>query len=172
MMQMSDNEILQKAYDLGFNYENDHGACAQCVLAACFDLFDDWHEDVFKASYALSGGGGLTIEGTCGALAGGFLAISLWFGRSREEFDQGHKLRCLELAKELHDRFVAEYGSSICRDVQVKLMDKAICKWCLEDQELYEETDGLKKICSEVVGNTAKWTADIILRERPTSDGP
>jgi hypothetical protein len=30
-------EIIQKAYELGYQYEKDHGGCARCTLAACQD---------------------------------------------------------------------------------------------------------------------------------------
>ncbi len=55
--------MMQKAYDLGFKYEQDYRGCAQCAVAAIQDtlgLKNDW---VYKAASGLAGGAGECIDG-------------------------------------------------------------------------------------------------------------
>ena len=83
----SREEVLRKAYELGFKYEQKYGGCTQCVIAAVFEALGlEVDEPVFKAGTGLSGGLGLCGEGTCRALLGASMAISYFYPRTYREF--------------------------------------------------------------------------------------
>jgi hypothetical protein len=51
--------LLKRAYELGFEKEKNYKGCAQCTLAALFELTGKKEETLFQASSGLSGGVGL-----------------------------------------------------------------------------------------------------------------
>ncbi|MCJ7657163.1 MAG: C-GCAxxG-C-C family protein [Candidatus Atribacteria bacterium] len=77
---------------------------------------------MFFTSFALGGVLASISEGIYGALAGGAMIISYFYGRRREEFFKGiPNKKANYLTKELYDRFVQEYRSCLCKDVQKKI---------------------------------------------------
>jgi len=99
-------EILEKVYRLGLEYEQEKHSCSQCVVAALQEVFQIKDDNLFRASYALAGGVGGSTNGSCGALSGGTMMISYFYGRKRSEFDQPIFNKKSEmLAKKLQDRF-------------------------------------------------------------------
>ena len=135
---------------------------------------DDFSEGVYKASTALSGGQGNTLDGHCGALSGGTMAISLIHGRdfAGQEDPEAYLNRMWKsfaLARKLHDRFMEEYGTVICKEIQTKLMGRTFDTWDVREQQAILDA-GMK--CRDVVANAAKWTVEIILdeEENPTGD--
>ncbi len=156
----------KKAYELGVKYEREYTGCSQTVIAAIFDALGIWNEDVFKAASGLADGLGLTGDGSCGALVGASMVISYLFPRERRDFAQILKpMKAYALVKELHDRFVAEYGSCRCRDVQIKLMGRTFNLW--DRREMKEAISfGMIEHCSKVVGNTARMAVEIILQNK------
>lgn len=165
---MSDKNIKDKvkqAYDLAFDYERRYGVCPQCLIAAIDDLFDLQVNDVFKAGYALAGGLGLTGNCTCGALAGGVLILGYKYGRERKDFSTGTRLKAFALAKKLHDRFVAEFGSCRCNDVQRKIFGRSFNLWDEDEYRKFEEAGGHTDKCPDVVGKVAMWVAEQLISE-------
>ena len=158
-------EILDRVYARAFEYEQKHGSCPQCVLAAVHDLFGIVSDDVFRAGHALAGGVGLATNGTCGALSGGIMAISCKYGRSRENFAKGRYLRSYQIGKRLYDRFVQEYGSCICREVQQRIFGRSFNMWDAKEYEEFERAGGHGDKCPSVTGNVAMWVAQILLEE-------
>jgi C_GCAxxG_C_C family probable redox protein len=136
------------------------------VLAAIQDALGGIGDEVFKAGHALAGGGALTTRGTCGALSGGLMAISCQHGRDRANFVKGRNRRCNALGKRLFDRFVEEYGSPVCRDVQTRLMGRSFDMWDPNDYKAFEQAGGHMEKCPTVTGNTARWVAEILLEEK------
>lgn len=167
-MTTNDN-ILQKAYNLAFQYEASRGSCPQCVLAALRETLNIGDDSVFQASHGLTGGTALSSQGTCGALAGGMLAISTLIGRTYQEFTAGEKKRLVfKYTKLLYDRFVAEYGSPLCCDVQEKLFGRSYVLLDKKEYEAFEQAGAHVDKCPRVAGNTAKWTAEIICDQLQT----
>ena len=116
---MNKEELAEQAYKLAFEYEAKLGSCPQCVFAAVKETLGIGDEKTFKAADALAGGGALSTNGTCGALVGGMLAIGSIVGRNYEDFKNGRRVRnVFKYAKKLYDRFVEEFGSCLCKDVQ------------------------------------------------------
>jgi hypothetical protein len=48
--------LLDKAYQLGFEYEKTYRGCSQCAIAAIQDTLDIRDDSVFKAGTGLAGG--------------------------------------------------------------------------------------------------------------------
>ena len=162
----SKDKIPEKAYNLAYKYEAELGNCPQCVLSAIKEVFDIGDEATIKAVQALAGGTALSTKGTCGALVGGLMAISSLLGRSYEEFKQGKsKRRVYKYSKKLYDRFIEEYGSPICSDVQKKLFGRSFNLLDPKDYEEFEKAGAHVDKCPSVSGNVAKWTAEIIINE-------
>ena len=138
------------------------------MVAALQDAFDLRNDIIFKAATALAGGGARAIDGSCGAYTGAILFFGSIVGRERNDFKDEAKVRLQphDLAKKLHDKFVQEYGSVGCRDIQTKKMGRA---YYLNDQDEYQKflDAGAHDIhCPDVVGEAAKWAAEILLEAK------
>ena len=114
----------------------------------------------------LTGGTALSSQGTCGALAGGMIAISTLVGSTYQEFTEGQKKRLVfKYTKLLYNRFIKEYGSPLCCDVQKKLFGRSYNLLDKQEYEAFEKAGAHVDKCTSVAGNAAKWTAEIILNE-------
>ena len=161
---MDKEEILQKSYDLAFKYEAQRGSCPQCVVSALMKTINVGDPKTVQAADALAGGTALTTEGTCGALAGGLLAIGSVVGRSYEDFSIGErKRRVFMYSKKLYDKFVEEYGSPICKDVHMKLFGRTFNLLDPKEYKEFDEAGAHVDKCPAVSGNVARWAAEIIL---------
>jgi len=158
--------LLEKVYQLAFEYEQEHHYCSQCTVAALQKVFQIKSEELFSTSFALGGGLANTCEGTCGALAGGAMIISYFYGRRRVEFFKGiSNKKANYLTKKLYDIFIQEYGSCLCKDVQKKIFGRSFNFWDEKEKELFEKSGGHIDKCPTVVAKAAKWTAEIIFQE-------
>jgi C_GCAxxG_C_C family probable redox protein len=159
-------EILQKAYEIAFAYERDVLIGPQCVLSAMEEIFGIGSDDSLKSATGLAGGGALCGDGTCGALAGGIMAIGLVCGRDKEGFRAGERgTKTYEVARKLYYRFREEYGGITCKDVQEKTFGRSFDLWKEDDYRIFEEMGGHTDKCPDVVGKTAIWTTDILFDE-------
>jgi len=169
---LSRQELIDKAYELGFNFENKSYSCSQSTVAALHELLDI--DDVLvKAATSLSGGTAEQFMGSCGALTGGLMVIGRFFGRPLENISYQETKRAnvdalfdsFPITQALADKFVAEYGSFLCPVIHRKLFGRT---WWLRD------TDQLDKVeragghtdpdkCCRVAGNGAKWVMEILL---------
>jgi C_GCAxxG_C_C family probable redox protein len=162
----SQKNILDDVYHRAFDYEARLGSCPQCVLAALRETLGVGDDAIFKASQSLAGGTALSSEGTCGALAGGMLAISYLVGRTYQEFSEGQKKRLVfKYIKQLYEKFVAEYKSALCCGVQKKLFGRSYVLLDKQEYEAFEKAGAHVDKCPSVAGNVARWTAEIILNE-------
>jgi C_GCAxxG_C_C family probable redox protein len=162
-MNSSNDQILEKAYELGQKYESECTGCAQTTIAAIFEALDIWSDDVFNAASGLANGLGLTGDGTCGALIGASMVISYLFPREHKDFKEMYKpMKSYGLVKKLHSQFIRKYGVCRCYDIQKSLMGVTWNLWDLSDlnEEMKSE---MVQHCSELVGNVAKLATKIIL---------
>ena len=88
--------LADEAYRKARQYELNFGSCPQCILVALQETVGGIDDATVKAAHGLAGGGGLTSAGTCGALAGGLLALSARYGRERDKMDKGFKKRLIQ----------------------------------------------------------------------------
>ena len=161
--------LPKKAYRLAFKYEAERESCPQCVLAAIIETLGVGDPATIKAIDAMAGGTALSTNGTCGALVGGLAAISSIVGRDYKSFSAGDKKRrVFQYSKKLYDKFIEEYGSSVCKDVQMKLFGRTFNLLDPKDYDEFEKAGAHTDKCPSVSGNVAKWTAEIILNEIKT----
>jgi C_GCAxxG_C_C family probable redox protein len=162
-------EAIDRAYALAYENEQKYGCCPQCVLAAIQDVLGIVDDATFKASHALAGGGGLSGGGTCGALNGGMLALGARYGREHADFAGRRYRQSYLLAKQLYDRFVAEFGSPICAGVQTSIFGRSFDLWDAEDHAAFKAAGGHVDKCPRVAGSVARWTVEILLEAETVS---
>ncbi|MFX0197607.1 MAG: C-GCAxxG-C-C family protein [Candidatus Hodarchaeota archaeon] len=160
-------ELLKKAYHLGFEYEKNYGNCAQCVLLATQEILGLKNDLVFKTATGFAGGIGLIGISACGALSGGIMAIGQKYGRERHNLADPKQLRfkTYKLAKKLHERFIEEYGSSTCRDIQQRIFGRSYNLWDPEEYKLFEDAGAHRDKCPEVVGKATQWVVELLFEE-------
>ena len=164
---MADTRI-EKAYQLARDYEKTYTGCSQSVVAALHDAFDIRNDDIFKAATGLAAGGGAATDGCCGAYTGAIMVVSSLWGRDRDNFgDIEVGLRGnFALIMKLRDRFIREYGTIICRDIQTKIFGRSFYLTDMEEFEKFEKAGAHETHCPEVVGKAARWTAELIIEEK------
>ncbi len=162
----SKQKVIDRAYQLGFEHEKEKHYCSQCVLAALQEVFQIRDDRVLQAAGGLHGGVGNSTNGSCGALSGAVMAIGYLYGRSRKEFEEKmSSKKATELAKKVYDRFVTEYGSCLCKEIQTKIFGRSFNFWNEEEVKAFEEAGGHKDKCPGVVAKAAAWTAEILWDE-------
>lgn len=159
--------FIEQVYERGFRYEREYHGCAQCVVAAVQDAFGLREDTLLKAMTGFGGGGGGCCDGNCGAYAGGIALLGWLAGRPRESFFTDHDTsRSYALVRRLHERFIAEYGAVICRDICRKLYGRPFYTADPDDYRKFQDAgaygDGG---CTRVVGNACRWVAELILDE-------
>ena len=160
----STREITQKAYNLGYAYEKEYGACSQCAILAIMDALGKRNEDLFKATFGFAGGVGYMSK-MCGALAAGTMMISLEYGRELKNLTtqmEEEKRECLRKVRDLLDRFMEEYESIECANVHTKLFGRTFNQWDEEEFQEFLRLGGHEDKCTSVVGNVAKWTVELL----------
>ncbi len=159
-------EVLDKAYQLAYEYEATRGSCSQCVLAALQDTIGGVDEKIFQAAQGLTGGTVSCGSGTCGALAGGVVMIGIKVGRTRKEFDNLIKNRkVVEVGQKLADRFLDTYKGITCAEVQTAEMGRAFNLMNDKDHAEFTALGGHSEKCASVAGNAAKWTIELLAEE-------
>ncbi len=156
-------KLLEEIYRRGLELEQRYYGCAQCVVAAVQDFFP-LNNALFKAATSFSGGFASTIEGPCGALTGGIMVLSYFFGRSRDDFaDIGMLRRPGPLVRSYWDLFKETYGGDTCREIQTHFFGKAYHFLDGDEYREYEEAGGHGDKCPVVVGRAGVWLAEILL---------
>jgi C_GCAxxG_C_C family probable redox protein len=161
------NRILDKAYELGFEYEKKYRGCSQCAIAAVFDTLNIKEDAVFKAATGFAGGGGLTGMSVCGGYAAGVMIIGHLCGRERSDFSDPERIRfrTFEYVKNFTQRYIGELGSIICRDIQALRFDRPYYLADPDDFVKFEEAGGHRDKCTDVVGKSAQLTVKFLLEE-------
>jgi hypothetical protein len=123
------------------------------------------NDDVFKAATALAAGGANTTQGSCGAYAGALLFLGSVVGRERDKFDdpEGVRRKNYVLAKKLFDRFIGEYGSVLCLNIQTKTMGRSYYLADPEEYKKFHEAGAHDIYCPETVGKSARWLTEILI---------
>jgi C_GCAxxG_C_C family probable redox protein len=165
--------ILDKAYDLGWNFDLFSGSCSQCTVAALQELLG--FEDILvKAATSSCGGQALQLMGTCGALVGGTMVLDYYFGRPLSDMsyqqaaDRDKLFSATRIAKLLYDEFMKKYGAVSCANIQRKLFGRLY--WVTDPDEAAKFEAAGAHIdpdkCMDVVGDAARWTMEILLDKR------
>ncbi|MBW2310842.1 MAG: C_GCAxxG_C_C family protein [Deltaproteobacteria bacterium] len=166
-MVRTQQELLDRAYQLGFEYEKTYRGCSQCAIAAIQDTLDIRDDAVFKAGTGLAGGGGLTGIGVCGGYVGGVMVISQLLGRERSNFEDPERVRfkSFELARKFLAQYTRELGSIICRDIQLIRFGRPYYIADEDEYEKFEDAGGHVDKCPDVVGKAARIAVNLILKE-------
>lgn len=157
-------DAADRAYDAGKMNEKNYRGCAQCALGALQDAFDRRDDAVFQAATGLAGGGGLACDGSCGGYVGGIMFIGQLLGRERDNFadPEGVRLQTAEMVRDLRQRFIDEYGSIICRNIQTRVMGRPYYIADPIEFERFHDAGAHDIHCPEVVGLAARWAAEIV----------
>lgn len=164
----SKKELLEDTAARAYRFEEIYHGCAQCALAALMETFPEIRNpDAFKAASGLGGGVGLSIQGSCGGLIAGTMAIGLFFGRELDAFadPEGRRFTSYRLAKRLHDRFAVKYGSGICGEIQRQVLGRSYRLHVPEEFDEFVKNGGHSSKCPQVVARAARWTAEILIEE-------
>lgn len=159
------NKLIEKAFELGKEYEAIYRNCAQCTLAALQDTFNKKEDMVFKASTGLAGGIGLMGNSACGGYSGSALFIGQLIGRDRQHFktESSSKSGIFNMVKLLHNKYINKYNTVVCHNIQSEIMGRSFDLHKTDEKEEFEKMGGHKDKCTYVVGKAAAWTAEIIL---------
>ena len=165
-------ELAKRAYDAGYKSQLEKRCCSQTSLAALFEVLDIHAPEVFKAATGLAGGGALFGDAGCGAYDGGLMVIGLLKGRAWENFvvEETNRFKCFEAGRALHQKFIDEYGTVICRDIETNVLGRP---FFLSDRDDYVKADALgnhSRVSPEVVGKACKWTVEVIFEQGLLAD--
>ena len=169
-------QMLKEVEQKGFKYEQDYWDCAQCTLLAIQEVFGLNADDAVKAATGFAGGIGRRGS-VCGAVAGGVMAMGLFFGRDlptmkhpdpelRHKLREGIESRLVPLIDTFCNKFEAEYGSILCNEIEHKLFGRYFDKKNPEDRKEKNRLGGHTEKCPMVVGKAARWATELILEEQ------
>lgn len=158
--------MVKEAYRLGYFYEKTYRGCAQCTLAALFDVVGNRDEHLFRITNTFASGMGLFGDGACGGYSGGLLFLGNYAGRRIEFFDgdKEEKDKCMMLCDMLHRKFIDAYGSVICHGIHQDIFGRPFHIRRSDEKEAFEAA-GAHKLdkCTAVVGTAAMWTVEVLL---------
>ncbi len=168
---LNQEQLLDKAYEIGRGFETNSYSCSQCTVAAIHEIIG-LSEDVVKASTSLCAGIAFQGLGTCGGLIGGIMALDFFFGRPWEKMSFT-ELKMDEnippvftaqaIAREMYDKYVKKYGTVMCAGIQQQLYNRF---YYIEDQEefkKFEDAGAHTSKCVDVVGTATRWVMELLI---------
>jgi C_GCAxxG_C_C family probable redox protein len=169
---LSPQQLLEKASELGACYEKNSGSCSQCTAAALREILG-FEDIVVKVATSSCGGQAGLSTGACGGVIGGTIVLDYYLGRPADMVSatqvipqgMGELTRAMEAAQSLCQKFIREYGSILCPQIQARIFGRSFNLQDPVDWKAFEEsgahTDPAK--CMSVVGNAARWTLEILM---------
>jgi len=169
---LSQQQLLEKAFDLGVCFEKYSGSCSQCTAAALREILGFEDVVVRVATSSCGGQAGLSM-GACGGVIGGTIVLDYYLGRpadmvsATQPIPQGMEdfSRAMEAARSLCEKFIRQYGSILCPQIQSKIFGRSFNHQDPADWQAFLEagahTDPTK--CMSVVGNAARWTLETLI---------
>jgi len=163
-------ELGKKARELASSYSAP-GCATDAFLGIAETLKIKGRDEVFMATLGLSGGCGQMVRGTCGAILGMAMAISLSFGIDKKINDKIRKdietmvpfykrrmpkWRYIMFNKILYviDKVKDKYGGTTCADIQFERHGQTFDSRDPRIRELWHAD--IQK-CREVEGDIAEW---------------
>ncbi len=167
---MEKSERTKRAYDLAFGYEQTLGACAQPVMKALQEVFDQKDDAAFKGLTGFAAGVACQVEGMCGAFAAGVFFLSRIVGRSLDDIGKDtedpyavSKVQgSFDIIKEYYDRFIEEYGSTSCEGIMRKLYGRSYYIYDSDEFEKFDKRGAHEWAETGVCGKAAGWAVEII----------
>ena len=152
--------IAKSAYNNNRAYEG----CTRCVLAALNEHLhltsSEGIKECIKASTAFAAGVARMGE-SCGALTGGIMAIGLVVGSERLDLFEKYE-DTMEESYKLYNAFKERYGTTLCFEIQEKVLGRSYDFKNKKDGEEWYKDGGLDK-CPLVCATAAGIAAEIIL---------
>jgi C_GCAxxG_C_C family probable redox protein len=157
---------IEKAMQLAWDYTKKYGGCPQVVLASIKETVGNISDEVFQSATGLAGGVARTGN-ACGALTGGIMALSCFWGRPYDDFADPDKrrLRTFAISKKLADKFQEFYGSLNCGKIQEKIMGRSYNLGDPNDFEQFLKDGGHENKCNSVCANAVRWVLEILNEE-------
>ena len=175
---LSQEQLLQKAYDLGVSFEKYSGSCSQCTVAALREILG-FEDVIVKVATSSCGGQAGLSTAACGGVIGGTIVLDYYLGRpanmvsATQEIPEGMKelSRAMGAAQSLCNKFIHQYGSILCPQLQERIYGRAFNHQDPADWQAFLDagahTDPTK--CMSVVGNAARWTLEILFDTKAVS---
>jgi C_GCAxxG_C_C family probable redox protein len=169
---LSREQLLQKAYDLGVSFEKYSGSCSQCTVAALREILG-FEDIIVKIATSSCGGQAGLSTAACGGVIGGTIVLDYYLGRpanmvsATREIPEGMESfsRAMQAAQSLCKKFVDQYDSILCPQLQERIYGRAFNHQDPADWQAFLDagahTDPTK--CMSVVGNAARWTLEILI---------
>lgn len=172
---LSREQLLEKVYQLGVDFERNSGSCSQCTVAALHEILG-FEPVIVKIASTSCGGQAGCSTGTCGAILGGTIVLDYYLGRPAELLSMTHESQeaqdVLESAMETSMAFCKwfndKYGSIHCSGVQELIYGRT---YNLQDPADWDafmadgaHTDPTK--CMSVIGSAARWVLEMLLDKK------
>jgi C_GCAxxG_C_C family probable redox protein len=169
---LSREELLHKAYDLGVSFEKYSGSCSQCTVAALREILG-FEDIIVKIATSSCGGQAGFSTAACGGVIGGTIVLDYYLGRpanmvsATQEIPEGMEAfsHAMGAAQSLCNKFIRQYGSILCPQLQERIYGRAFNHQDPADWQAFLDagahTDPTK--CMSVVGNAARWTPEILI---------
>jgi C_GCAxxG_C_C family probable redox protein len=165
--------LLDRVEQKAALYMDKYSGCGQCSLRALMEEMGlPGDATVLKAACFTNLGIALT-QNICGALLGCIMAMGLASGREdlsdtiypepREIDEIYHLPRSLMVIRGFYHRFVQEFGSCSCRDLQIRIFGRNFETIILEEEEKFRLAGG-HKACVGLVSKSARIAAETILQ--------
>ena len=168
------SQLLDKSFELGVEYEKHSGSCSQCTAAALREILGFEAIIVKVASSSCGGQAGLST-GACGGVIGGTIVLDYFLGRSADRVSATRMIpegmselaRGMESARSLGKKFIGQYGSILCPQVQESIFGRSFNLQDPEDWKAFEDAGGHRdpSKCMSVVGNAVRWTLEILIEK-------
>lgn len=144
--------ILNKVEQAAISHDMQYHGCARATLRGMKEYTGIRIDDSLLRAVAPLSEGVAGDSYSCGAFVAGVLAISLCYGPYTTESSHEPVLR--DIAR-FREAFTREFGSTLCRDIQKKLLGKY---YDLTDPKQYDEFKAINPYekCSKVVGKAAR----------------
>ncbi|MBR2596521.1 MAG: C_GCAxxG_C_C family protein [Solobacterium sp.] len=156
------SELREKIYKQGMENEAKYGGCAQCVLLTLSQTALDIPAEVIKSATGLMAGG-VRSGNSCGAFSGALMAISCVVGRPADRMDdKTYVAKTAEPGRKLYQKFMDEYGTVLCRDIQYKIMGKSYRMYDPEDMKRFLADGGHDDKCTAVVAKACIWVLEVL----------
>ena len=172
---LSQEQLLDKIYTLGVDFERYSGSCSQCTVAALHEILGFESVIVKIASSSCGGHAGFSV-GTCGAVVGGTIVLDYYLGRPADLLSATREIpgsqnaltRAMEASGAFCKRFNDRYGSILCPQVQKKLFGRAFNLQDPSDWNAFLAAGGHADPtkCMSVVGHAARLVLEMLLEKK------
>lgn len=172
---LSKQQLLEKASELGVSFEKYSGSCSQCTAAALQEILG-FEDVVVRVATSSCGGQAGFSMGACGGVVGGTIVLDYFLGRpaamvsaTQTSPESMEALgNAMEASRLLGDKFVRKYGSILCPKIQIEIYGRSFNLQDPVDWQAFEDagahSDPSK--CMSVVGNAARWTLETLIEKR------